>query len=1262
MRWITTTYLRQWADQRDSQGTVPLLVRRLIRATIGTIDKIQFPAGDAVYTRGWDGELQCKSATEFIPLGDSYWEFSSEQKIGTKVEEDYSKRSDKTPKNIRKSSTYVFVTPRKWDGKKDWIKKKQEEDKWADVRLYDAVDLEDWIEQAPAVGSWLSKEIGRSSDYGVLSAIDYWNEWENNTRPPLIPEVVIAGRQEQNDKIIEWFKGPASKLDLKAFSIEESIAFLLAVTDTSDNSLKDDFFSRCIIVKTVEAFRELIYNRSHLILIKDFDDEAPIGTATQRGHYVYVPVSPENTSNPEALSLPRLGLNEFINALMKMGLSEDVANSLSKETGRSLTVLRRKIGIDKIQPVWVISRAIDVLIPILMFGRWSEKSDRDKDVLSKIYGDSYDNYISQLNRWLYATDSPIMKIGNSWRLISPYDAFYLLSPYITKQKLDKFREIVIEVLSTYNPVLDIEPDKRYMASILGKKPEFSGWIREGVAQFLILTALYGKDTITNSISNSQGWVDNVIGEILEKADGKRWNSLSEVLPLIAEASPKVFVDAVAKSLSAENKPVMDMFINTDNPLFFSSPHTNILWALEGIAWNPEMLGQVTLILGQMADLDPDTDSNQVNRPLNSLIDIYRHWYLQTFANVKQRMACIDLLLKHNDQIGWELLIKLLPTNQGTAMNTHRPRWRKDKDDFNRRPSMQEEIEFVTFIVDRILININSNGAKWSQVISNFNNLPMGEKVKIVNILEQDINNVTEDTQILRNEIRSLLSRHKSFKDHGWALPGQMLSKFDLFYNKLEPKDLINRYSWLFDSDYPDIPEGLDFEEPNKKTDKIEEYRINALKTIFDKSDYKDIIKLVENVKFPWIVGIITGTTIVNDSELEKEIHLCLNSDSQDKINYFARGYVNQKYSIDGINYVRETSSISIINKWPNNMVLSFFFALPEKIEIWKELEKHNNDVMKVYWERCLARFYFSDKESIEYGVSKLKEANRPYAALEILSHTKNEIDLNTLYSTAERIITSECIEIDKNRIHEYDISKVLEKLDRGSFEKAKIALLEWHFLPILSSHYSKRPPKYLHEEMADSPEFFSEIVRWTFKPEEDFDEKEETLTKEQIMNRVRNGLDLLKSWRSVPGLQKDGSIDKDHLINWLRESQRICLQNHREKVCDICIGELLSSLIKEKDNKIEIHSILGDLLEEVVNDNIEHGIFIGVLNQRSTTVRGAFEGGKPEYKLRDLYQEYSDRLNTQFPRLVKVLKDLSEYYEIMAKREDEESNRREMEY
>jgi len=86
------------------------------------------------------------------------------------------------------------------------------------------------------------------------------------------------------------------------------------------------------------------------------------------------------------------------------------------------------------------------------------------------------------------------------------------------------------------------------------------------------------------------------------------------------------------------------------------------------------------------------------------------------------------------------------------------------------------------------------------------------------------------------------------------------------------------------------------------------------------------------------------------------------------------------------------------------------------------------------------------------------------------------------------------------------------------------------------------------------------------------------------------------------------------------------------------------------------------LLEEVVNDNIEHGIFIGVLNQRSTTVRGAFEGGKPEYKLRDLYQEYSDRLNTQFPRLVKVLKDLSEYYEIMAKREDEESNRREMEY
>ena len=37
MRWIDTTDLKNWASRRDCQGYLPLVIRRLIRATVADI-------------------------------------------------------------------------------------------------------------------------------------------------------------------------------------------------------------------------------------------------------------------------------------------------------------------------------------------------------------------------------------------------------------------------------------------------------------------------------------------------------------------------------------------------------------------------------------------------------------------------------------------------------------------------------------------------------------------------------------------------------------------------------------------------------------------------------------------------------------------------------------------------------------------------------------------------------------------------------------------------------------------------------------------------------------------------------------------------------------------------------------------------------------------------------------------------------------------------------------------------------------------------
>ena len=60
-------------------------------------------------------------------------------------------------------TTFIFVTPHRWvhtimsiDA---WRKERLAEDLWKDVRAIDGAMLEDWIEQCPAVGARIARQM-----------------------------------------------------------------------------------------------------------------------------------------------------------------------------------------------------------------------------------------------------------------------------------------------------------------------------------------------------------------------------------------------------------------------------------------------------------------------------------------------------------------------------------------------------------------------------------------------------------------------------------------------------------------------------------------------------------------------------------------------------------------------------------------------------------------------------------------------------------------------------------------------------------------------------------------------------------------------------------------------------------------------------------------------------------------------------------------------------------------------------------------------
>jgi hypothetical protein len=270
MKWIDSTDLRAWANRRDCQETLPLLARKLIRATSNSITSIKFPAGESVLLGGWDGILEVVDGTEYIPTGSSLWEFGASVDPKGKADGDYKKRTENPLGYNPKDSTFVFVTPRLWQNGDEWIKEKMAEGKWKDIKVYNSEFLEEWIDEAPTVGAWLAiKHLHKFPD-GVQSTDDFWNEWSAGGKVQLNPDLLLGGRKKEQDKLIQNSK-ISEIIPVQGISRDETIAFVAACF--KDNAaLEEDFFARSIIVDNIDAFRKLSVLSKPLILIPRFED------------------------------------------------------------------------------------------------------------------------------------------------------------------------------------------------------------------------------------------------------------------------------------------------------------------------------------------------------------------------------------------------------------------------------------------------------------------------------------------------------------------------------------------------------------------------------------------------------------------------------------------------------------------------------------------------------------------------------------------------------------------------------------------------------------------------------------------------------------------------------------------------------------------------------------------------------------------------------------------------------------------------------
>lgn len=1263
MKLVTRNHLENWAERVDSKGDLPYLISRLVRATTPASTLADFPSGSAAYIGGWDGVVTCEEETAFVTKGTSVWEFGTEVDNKGKADDDYDKRKADPLGHIHKDCVFIFVTPRFWKQKDKWITAKKAEGIWKDVKVYDSSYLEQWLDIALSVSRWFSSRIGSYPFDGIMTADEFWEEWSIGPNGLVLqPEVVTAGREFEQKQLLKILQEQASIKAIKASTKNEAIAFIIAAAKLFPKSESEIFFSKSLIIDTEGNFRGIRINTATpLNLIPKFEETQPLYSAVSKGHHVLIPLGADDTFNQEIISLPTIDRDGQVNSLIKSGISKDDAVKYSRESGRNITILKKLIGFPHAKTKWIETENIRDIVPALLLGRWNESFVGDIELIEKLSGVKYSDYIVTVTKWKNLEESPLIQIGETWRLTSPLDLWASLSPHLTQKDLLSIHECFSIAFKNGNPI--IEPkDKDDFAVFYNKQRKFSSWSREGITQSLILVGRFGEDLKIPNLSNPQLWVDSIILDLLNNASSELWISVDHELPLISEASPKSFLKSVSNSLLKEQPEIMELFKEVDGFLHSTSHHTGLLWALEGLAWLPEYLREVGLILLKLSRLDPG--GNIANRPINSISEIFKSWHYQTLTPFSERMEILKYISEKEKEMGWTLLIKMLPDHHGVGHPTHKMRWRIFDKNLNLSYTYEEIWDTHSYVVSLLLNQFDNNEIKFSQLIDETVNLSPQDRKKVLDWADANYSKVQQIEYTTWETIRKILNHHRSHPDTDWALHEFELTRFEELYNKLKPLDVISQHVWLFNDHWPAFPEGSkevdnEFEKSHEQQQsRIDQARTEALKVILTEIGLEKALELRDSVKESWSLGDTFAKVISNEEEI-KSVCECLNDDKENL--RFIHSFIYRKSTIEKFEWITQLFKSLQEKGFSNKALANMLLPVNQSQQLWDFVSTLNKEIQKEYWQNMHPTFYQIPVEEKIIGIQVLIENKRFFSAIDISSHFAETLPTEILAELLKKSATEEASE--QVRFKGYEIERIFETLDRRSdLDHSTLINLEWLYIPLLDSYGIRRNPKILQEELSKNPIFFVDMLKWLYIPKDKtkIEDERKGISDDVIQNRAKQVYHLLHSWKKIPGMQSDNSIDETELSKWVSETRKLAESEKRLDVADMHIGQVLAQYPENIPEWPQ--EIIFKLIEEINSVSLKRNYSSAMFNKRGSSTRGPFDGGNIERDKAAYFGKLANDFKNKFPNVAEIFKHLEQGYLADAKRMDESAERDRLEY
>ncbi len=643
----------------------------------------------------------------------------------------------------------------------------------------------------------------------------------------------------------------------------------------------------------------------------------------------------------------------------------------------------------------------------------------------------------------------------------------------------------------------------------------------------------------------------------------------------------------------------------------------------------------------------------------TMVGIFRSWFPQTAANVKERIEAIDTLIAKNPDIAFDLLDSIVHRGPDTAHMLARPRWRDDDIGAGRGVTSAEMFEMLIAAADRLISLSKGDASRVARLIDKLSILDV-KRVNAIFRMGYDFAQEAfsdEEREIVRAKLRAEIHWHRNYgKVQGKALDNK-LRKFEKLYAALTPRNPVVRHRWLFDFGWPDFPiqVGPDHDE---RGGLAETWRAAAFKEIYETCGLAGIEVFAESCRNRnYLGGLLEklglGTDVLADWVVAK---------GGEFIPDHALSAV-----IAGLLFSSPTEqSVAILNSvlqkgreanWNVKRMVRFLSLAPQNKATWFVVTSLGEELESLYWSMMRPGHWIRNEQAeFDFILQHLLQHNRARTAFEFCAFEIGKMDPLILAEILERLLQGE--EPTGPAADSWHLGEAIDALESSdAIERNRLIWLEFGLVPALGFEGEQRA-KALYETIMSDPQLFTKLLCLIYRPHHK-DENEDPSEEKQRVASV--AWTLLHSCRRQPGTAPDGNIEAESFTKFIDEVRHLCQIADRATVCDLTLGNILAHCPPDSDGTWPC-KIVRDLLDRHELADVRRGFITGIRNKRGITSRGLKEGGAQERTLSDTYRGYSRIIKNTHPYVASVLEEVARSYERDGMREDVEAELREDEY